>query len=55
MDGSGERRKVELERECEMDAVVLEAAARQIEEFMEPFVESFARRSQRALARSLIH
>lgn len=54
MDGSGERRRVELERECEMDSAVLEEAAGRIEEFMEPFVESFARRSQGAHAKRMV-
>lgn len=46
MDGSWERRKVELAAECEMDAAVLEEAAGRLGEFMQPFVESFSRRLQ---------
>ena len=54
MDGSGEQRRAELERECELNSVVLEEAAGRWGEFMEPFVESFARRSQGAYARQMV-
>ena len=49
MDGSGERRQAELERECEMDSSVLEEAAGRLEQFMQPFVESYPRRLQAKL------
>ena len=46
MDGSWERRKEELERECEVDEGLLAERAERLEEFMRPFLESYARRAQ---------
>lgn len=54
MDGSWERRKAELERECEMVPGLLEESAARLEEFMQPFVESYPRRLQAAHAKQMV-
>ena len=46
MDGSMQRRKAELELECEVDASVFAGVTERMVEFMEPFLGSFSRRTQ---------
>lgn len=46
MEGAQRRRLEELERECEMDEGLFADVAGKLEEFMRPFVDSYARRTQ---------